>query len=213
MRATKVIISLNILVVIASLARPDFIYAALPLRVSSLTAGAWWEFFTAMWVHAPFYNWGVLHIIFNMTTLAVFGKSVENEIGVPRYLMLYFGAGFVANLCFIAEALVRAHVFGNARMLNIDVMGASGAVCGVLGAFAVFAPRTPLYVMLIPFPIKALTAVWGLVIVSVILMLTAAADIIVHSAHLGGALTGLLYGWWWRRRNINHEWTRMNTNI
>ncbi|MDR1305313.1 MAG: rhomboid family intramembrane serine protease [Verrucomicrobiales bacterium] len=196
--ATRIIIGINILITLASLLTPA-VHQWLPLRVSALSAGAWWEFFTAMWVHAPFYGWGVLHIVCNMATLAVFGKFVERAVGIPRYLALYLGAGLVANLFFLAEALIRARVFADSEMLNVDVMGASGAVCGVLGAFAVFAPRAPLYIMLIPFPIKALTAVWGLIIISVILMLTSTAGLIAHSAHIGGALTGLLYGWWWRR--------------
>ncbi|MDR2462762.1 MAG: rhomboid family intramembrane serine protease [Verrucomicrobiales bacterium] len=198
---TKLIISVNVLIVIVSVIWPGLVYVEMPLRVSSLAAGAWWEVLTAMWVHAPFYGWGVLHITFNMMTLAVFGKFVENEIGVARYLALYFGAGLTASLFFIAEAFIRAGVFGRDEMLNVDVMGASGAVCGVVGAFAVFAPRAPLYLMFIPFPIKALTAVWGLVMVSAVLMLTSTADIIAHSAHLGGALTGLLCGWRWRKVN------------
>jgi len=198
--ATKIIIVINCLVVAISVILPlvhlpDYVHDWMPLQVNSLLAGDWWEFFTTMWVHAPFYGWGVLHIAFNMITLSMFGKFIEREIGIPRYLALYFGAGFVASLGFIAEALIRAHFFGQDQMLEVGVMGASGAVSGVLGAFAVFSPRTPLYVMLIPIPIKARTAIWGFIIVSAVLMFTSTAEVIAHSAHIGGALAGLLYAW------------------
>ncbi|MDR0534434.1 MAG: rhomboid family intramembrane serine protease [Verrucomicrobiales bacterium] len=203
--ATRIIIILNCLVVAISvilpLARlPDYVHEWMPLQVDSLLAGAWWEFFTTMWVHAPFYGWGVLHIAFNMITLSMFGRFIEQEIGIRRYLALYFISGFVASLCFIAEALVRAHFLGDSQMLEVSVMGASGAVSGVLGAFAVFSPRTPLYVMLIPIPIKARTAIWGFIIVSAVLMFTSSAEVIAHSAHIGGALTGLLFAWLLKRR-------------
>jgi membrane associated rhomboid family serine protease len=202
--ATRIVIAVNCLIVAISVilplaGRPDYVHDWLPLQVDSLLAGAWWEFFTTMWVHAPFFGWGVLHIIFNMVTLSMFGRFVEQEIGIRRYLALYFGAGFVATLCFITEALVRARFFGDGQMLAVSVMGASGAVCGVLGAFAVFSPHVPLYVMLIPIPIRARTAIWGFIAVSVVLMFTSTAGVIAHSAHIGGALTGLLYGAWLRR--------------
>jgi membrane associated rhomboid family serine protease len=202
--ATKIIILINCLVAAASVGlslagQPDYIHTWLTMSVGSLLAGAWWEPLTSMWVHAPFFGWGVLHLVFNMTTLAGVGKVAARESGVPRYLVLYFSTGLVAALFFIIEALVRAHGFGDTAMLDVPVMGASGAVCGVLGAFAVFSPDTKLYVMLVPVAIRARTAVWGLIAISAALLVTSSAGIIAHSAHIGGLLAGLWCGHRWRR--------------
>ncbi|MDD5262518.1 MAG: rhomboid family intramembrane serine protease [Methylacidiphilales bacterium] len=170
------------------------------LRMDQFWNGAWWQIFTNTWVHAEFRGMGVLHIVFNMMTLAGFGTVLERELGVRRYLVLYLLSGLAGNLFVMAEATIRWLAFGQPQLLHVSVIGASASVFGVVAAFSLIYPDVKLYLMLIPIPIRAVTAVRGLVVASVIFMLTSTMDFIAHSAHIGGALVGGLLMWVWLRR-------------
>jgi len=95
---------------------------------------------------------------------------------------------------------------------NGPMMGASGAIYGLLVAFAFMAPNAELALMFIPVPIKAKYFVPGLLCVDLFLGLKGnsifgGGDGIAHFAHLGGAIIGFLMMWYWKKNNMNnHRW-------
>lgn len=134
-----------------------------------------WRLVTYSFLHANF-----LHILFNMLWLWWMGKTVEQTVGPRTFTVIYLGAAVLGALLdgFIAQA------FGKAL-----VIGASGAVTGILVAFAVLYPRAPIMLFLLP-PIPAKYFVIGWVALDVLFV--GNADGIARLVHLGGALGGYL---------------------
>jgi membrane associated rhomboid family serine protease len=138
-----------------------------------------WTPFTYMFVHASFF-----HLLFNMLALFFFGPPLEGRWGGPEFLKFYLITGFsgaVLSLLFPAYAII----------------GASGAIYGIMVAFAMFWPDNPIYIWGI-FPIKAKWLVGFLVGFSLIASLGDSGSGVAHLAHLGGAIAAFLYlrsGW------------------
>jgi rhomboid protease GluP len=98
----------------------DPLYAALGQTGAAFFAGAYWQVFTAMFVH-----FDVLHIAFNMYALYYFGRLNEISYSRSEYLAIYFGAGLLGN----ALSLILIP-------LDVETGGASGAVFGLIGSYA-----------------------------------------------------------------------------
>ncbi len=134
------------------------------------------QFVTHMFMHGS-----MGHLFFNMFSLWMFGKILENHWGAKRFLFFYL-------LCGIAAAFAQ-QIMGNFTV----AVGASGAIMGLFAAFAYLFPNTELYLMFIPIPIKAKWALVGLAAIDVFGgVANAGGDNIAHWAHLGGALAGLI---------------------
>lgn len=136
-----------------------------------------WRLVTYMFLHSlsnPF------HFIFNMLWLWWMGRPVEETIGPRSFLTVYFGAGLAGALIDVLVSLA-----GN----PVPVIGASGAVYGVMVAFAMLFPKTPIMLFLLP-PIEARYVVGGLIAIDVLLLNN--ADNVARFVHLGGALGGYL---------------------
>ena len=88
-------------------------------------------------------------------------------------------------------------------------IGASGAIYGILLAFAMIYPNAPMYLFLIPVPIKAKWMVIGFVVIELLMGLSSAAglvDGIAHFAHLGGMIFGFFMIWYWKKHgNLNNN--------
>jgi len=132
------------------------------------------------------------HILLNMFALWMFGKTLENVWGSKRFLFFYLASGVGAA---IVHLLVQYYT-GNYSF----AIGASGAVMGVLAAFAYLFPNTELYIMLIPIPVKAKWAITGYIIYD-LWQGYKGDDHIAHFAHLGGALTGFIIVLIWNKTN------------
>lgn len=90
-------------------------------------------------------------------------------------------------------------------LLNNATVGASGAIYGILLAFAMYFPNMPLYLFFIPVPIKAKWMVLGYAAIELLLGLSnRAGDNVAHFAHLGGMLVGIIMILWWRKRARNN---------
>ncbi|GAB4242894.1 MAG: rhomboid family intramembrane serine protease [Candidatus Methylacidiphilales bacterium] len=194
---TRRIIIANILVALAGLllrffGRPDYIMEFGALFVPDLLRGWLWQPLTYMWIHAQPEGLGVLHILFNMLTLAAFGPVVERNLGPKHFWRLYLLGGLVSGLFFAFESMARI-IFGLG--VPLPLVGASGAVLAICAAFAWMFPEARLFVLFIPVPIKARTVVIGAILVSMVLMLLDPGSFIAHSAHLGGLLFGVAYMW------------------
>lgn len=134
-----------------------------------------WRMITYSFLHV-----GFLHFLFNMLWLWWMGKAVEQTIGPRSFTVIYFGAAMFG-------ALVDA---GIAQLLGgALVIGASGAVTGILVAFGVLFPRTPIMLFLFP-PIEARYFVVGWVAIDVLFL--GSNDSVARLVHLGGALAGYL---------------------
>ena len=134
-----------------------------------------WRLITYMFLHG-----GFLHILFNMLWLWWMGRAVEETVGPRTFTVIYFGAGILGALLDAALALA----FGNAL-----VIGASGAVTGMLVAFAMLYPRAPIMLFLFP-PIEARYFVAGGIAIDILFV--GAGDGIARLVHIGGALGGYL---------------------
>lgn len=82
------------------------------------------------------------------------------------------------------------------------LLGASGAISGVAGAFATMFPNIPLYLMFIPIPIKAKYLVWGGIVLGLLASLSGRGGNIANEAHFGGAIMGLLLVLYWHKNNL-----------
>lgn len=135
-----------------------------------------WQPFTYVFVHSPR---SAFHILFNMLCLWWLGQSVADVLGSKRFILLYLGAGVAAGLtyCLFRPAY--------------PVVGASGAVMAVMVAFAVLFPETTILFMFI-FPMKARYMAMLLIGISLVFSIAGSGGI-AHTAHLGGALFGLLF--------------------
>ena len=136
------------------------------------------------------------HIFFNMYALWMFGRELENRLGGQRFLMLYFISGIGAA----AAQLAVGYLTGGGE----PVIGASGAVMGVVAAYGYLFPNTEFLIFLIPFPVKAKWLVLGYIAIDLFSGVTGRTDNVAHFAHLGGALTGfilvLIWTKWDRKR-------------
>lgn len=145
---------------------------------------------THMFMHAS-----LTHLFFNMFALWMFGRTLEYELGPRRFLIYYMVCGIGAALIQWLTALA----FGE---LPVMLVGASGAVMGLLLAFGVMHPNVPIIFIFLPIPIKAK---WFVVIYGVIELFmgwTGFGGNVAHFAHVGGMLWGLGLLWWWRRRGV-----------
>ncbi len=146
----------------------------------------WWAtLFTSLFVHG-----GWLHLIFNMLYLWIFGNNVEDAMSRPRFVAFYVVCGLAATT---AQVLV-------APNSDVPLIGASGAIAGVLGAYLVLFPRArvltvvPLIFVFPVFEVPAwiLLAVWFLIQgLSGIQSLGSGAAGVAFFAHLGGFVAGM----------------------
>ena len=149
----------------------------------------WWQPITYMFMHADF-----LHILCNMYTFVMFGSIVERVIGSKRFLGFYLITGLGA----VALHLVVMYLFFPAQA-DTPMVGASGAIYGILVAFAMLYPQARLTLI---FPPITLTAKWWVsifVALEVFLGVTETGMGIAHFAHLGGALIGFILILYWRK--------------
>jgi membrane associated rhomboid family serine protease len=171
-----------------------------------------YQIVTHMFAHAPFPM--IYHILFNMFTLWMFGRILENLWGAKRFLFFYLSCGIGAAALHLLIQYLRCEQLLHAILANdqagVDkfggalagALGASGAIMGVMTAFAFLFPNTELYIMLIPIPVKAKWAILGLVAIDLFGGVSkVSGDNIAHFAHLGGAITGFIIVYVWNKTN------------
>lgn len=145
-----------------------------------------WQLFTYMFLHG-----GLWHLLFNMLALYFFGLQLEQDWGTRQFLKYYFYCGLAAGVCVLGFNIAAAALTGNSAWWNVQTLGASGAIFGVLVAFGILYPDMPV-LMFFLFPIKAKYMVMIYAGVELLLILgpsTGVSDI----AHLGGMAFGYLY--------------------
>jgi membrane associated rhomboid family serine protease len=174
-----VLIAVNVVLYIATLADPDLIYT-LGLQPSTWVERPW-TLLTNLFIHG-----GLWHLAANMITLFFFGRYLSMMVGESRFLIVYFLGGIIGNFFFI--------LLGPSDTL---VIGASGAVFAVGGAFTLLAPKMKVFVFPIPVPLPLWVAVIGGFIILSFL------PFVAWEAHLGGLLVGLAAGYFFKKRQRN----------
>jgi len=144
------------------------------VNLDGLERGYVWQPFTYMWLHAPDFP---LHVMVNMFSLYMFGTQLEMLWGGRRFLRFYVicgvGAGLLIAFC--------NWIFDQ----RIGTLGASGAVFGVLTAYALLWPNRQVMLLFPPIPIKA---IWLIPMLFVMLYVLPGSAQVSHVAHLGGVL-------------------------
>jgi membrane associated rhomboid family serine protease len=161
-----------------------------------LTRFFFWQPFTYLFLHANF-----LHILFNMLTLWMFGVELERLWGTKFFLKYYFVTGVGAAATVILLAYVLPGETG-AVLRTSWTVGASGAIYGLLLAYALYFPNRPLYMIPIPIPILAKYFVMILGGMALLLSMSANQGGVANAAHLGGLAFGYLYLKAWRTRPL-----------
>jgi len=126
---------------------------------------------TAIFLHS-----GIPHLFYNIFGLALFGSILEHIIGSKKFLILFFASGLIASLISIP--------------FYASVLGASGAIFGILGMLGILRPRLTVWLYSMPMPMILALFVWGAGDVLGIFAPTGTANI----AHLGGLAAGVVVG-------------------
>ncbi len=194
---TLILIFLNIVVFVLSLTHPAglqqilYRYGAIPRSILTFKTHqplpAPLTVFTSMFLHG-----GLFHIAGNMLYLWIFGNNIEDRLGRIRFILFYLSSGVVAAY---------AHALSSPSS-TIPMVGASGAIAGILGAYLLLYPTAKVhtliffgfFVQIVRIPAVAVIGLWGLIqvlngIMSKGLMVQSG---VAWFAHIGGFIFGLL---------------------
>jgi membrane associated rhomboid family serine protease len=183
--AVRLLVILNIAGYLLALVLP-----AITIRlglVPALVLERWWFWqpVTYMFLHG-----GLFHLLFNMLALWMFGVDLERRWGTRFFVRFYAVCGLGAAATTLVMSLLP---FGFAEAMYESVtVGASGAIYGLLVAYAMMYPHRPIYLyMLFPIPARIFVLIIGAV--SFLSSVSEARGGVAHAAHLGGLAAGYLY--------------------
>lgn len=159
-------------------------------RYGALHVGDMFGFHTYQFITYMFLHGGFEHLFFNMFALWMFGRTLEYELGSRRFLIYYMVCGIGAALIQVAITLALGQ--------PMSLVGASGAVMGLLLAFGVLHPNAVIMLLFPPIPLKAKWFVVGYAVLELFLGWRGVGNV-AHFAHIGGMLWGFLLLHWWRR--------------
>jgi membrane associated rhomboid family serine protease len=154
-------------------------YALIPAYVSQQP----WTIITSMFMHG-----GLDHIIFNMFSLYFFGLYLGSIIGEKELLKVYFAGGILGGFFFVLSA------FAGITPMYTPAVGASGAIFALGAALAVLRPEMRVFIFPIPFPMPLYLAVF------VFMVALSFLPGIAWQGHLGGLAAGILFGYWYKRK-------------
>jgi membrane associated rhomboid family serine protease len=164
-----------------------------PIDIIEFKTEKFYTLFTSMFLHA-----GLVHLFGNMLYLYIFGDNVEDALGHSGYLAFYLVCGLAASAAHIMSVIS----VDNPLLYNVPVVGASGAISGVLGAYLVLYPKSKIltlviygWAVLVPIPAFIFLGIWFLM-----QWLLGMYDIIffkglsgvAYWAHIGGFIAGMI---------------------
>lgn len=171
-----------------------------------------YQFFTYMFLHADFQ-----HMFFNMFSLWMFGRTLEIDLGPKKFLTYFFVCGVGAALLHTGVAAIewlniKSHIAAEAAAMGVSaaqlankiftnhaMLGASGAVMGVVMSFGVLHPNAMVMLMFPPIPMKAKWFVVIFLVIEFSAGVVGVSDSVAHFAHLGGMLWGWLLLRYWKK--------------
>jgi rhomboid family protein len=181
----KALIGANVVLFLLEQIEPATI-GLLGLRPIAVHDDLWlWQLVTYMFLHGNLW-----HILFNMLALWMFGAELERIWGTRYFVKFYFVTGTGAGILTVLFSLLP---FDFAQQVYFsNVVGASGAIYGLLLAFALYFPNRPIYMYFVfPIPAKIFVLIMGAI--AFYSSLSATNGGIANSTHLGGLLVGYLY--------------------
>jgi membrane associated rhomboid family serine protease len=193
---TYSLIAVNFLVflltLVVGLTRAFLTFGAVPALI--VLDHEYYRLITSMFLHGDF-----LHILFNMWGLFIFGRDIESSVGSGRFTLLYFLSGIVGGMAYVLYMLTYAATY-DPRAAFVPAIGASGAVFGVMGSFAVLYPRRPVafFLYFLPIIAPAFAAITLMGLIQTLLALALPFSSIAYTAHVGGLAVGMLMGLWFR---------------
>ena len=181
--ALKALIGVNVLmfVVRAFVSSIDLYFGLVP----ALVVHRFWVWQTATYM---FLHGGIFHILFNMLALWMFGTELERMWGSRYFLKFYFVTGIGAGILTVLFSLLP---FGFAQQLqSATIIGASGAIYGLLLAYAMYFPERPILMIVFWVPARVCVAILG-----GIALLTSLSDAggVANATHLFGLLVGYMF--------------------
>ncbi len=190
-QAVRAIVYANVAVFVATLvARPEIqnLFGLSPAAV--LTQGRIWQLGTYLFVHGD-----VFHILFNMLAVWMFGVDLERRWGTQAFVRYYAVVGIGAGLCMVVVSLLP--FAATERTYFATTIGASGAVYGLLMAWAIIFPhRTILFFGIFPLTARVFVLIMG--VIAFTQAVGQGGGTVAHLAHLGG----LAVGWWYLKTPV-----------
>ncbi|MHC4149569.1 MAG: rhomboid family intramembrane serine protease [Planctomycetota bacterium] len=181
----KKLLIINITVFFATMIiRPfgDFLFTWFSLYPTDwATSLQLWRLVTYQFLHGGFW-----HILVNMWVLWMFGSTLERPWGGKRFLYFYLGCGVAGGLFYLLLVAV-------GFLPAMPMVGASGAILGVLAACAILFPGMAVFLLPFPFPIPIRFAAVGLTVLYVFFVVTKSENAGGHAAHLAGMAAGAFY--------------------
>ena len=165
-----------------------------------------YQLITHMFMHADF-----THLFSNLFGIFMFGSSVEYKLGDKKFLIFYLVTGLgaaILHLLFLNWEVGELFNYwtnlvdgGVNKFADVNMRGASGALFGILAAFATLFPNHKIFLLIFPVPVKAKILILIYAVFELISGLSRIpGDNVAHFAHLGGALVGWLMILEWRKR-------------
>ena len=168
-----------------------------------------WQLLTYMFFHAssPF------HLFFNGLMLWFFGSELEKHWGACFFTTYFFVCGVGAAMFYCLGVAVYASISGNLSPMIIQVLGASGALFGLLVAYGiVFSERVIYFMGLFPMKAKHFALVAAALDLSSLLTTGFSGSEVAYLCHIGGAVVGFLYLWGHTRMKLGKTKTKLKKN-
>lgn len=181
--ALKALIGANVVMFVAQSLVP-ILTDALGLHPLWVVRYFWvWQLATYMFLHG-----GIFHIVFNMLALWMFGTELERIWGTRYFLKFYFVTGIGAGVLTVLLSLLPLGF--TQQLLRVNIIGASGAIYGLLLAYALYFPDRPILLVIFPVPAKIAVTILGL-----IAFYSSLADNggVANATHLGGLLVAYVF--------------------
>jgi membrane associated rhomboid family serine protease len=183
--AVKWLLIANVVMFIVSALAPALVFP-LALRPQAVLERGWiWQLGTYMFLHGSFF-----HLLFNMLTLWMFGVELERVWGTVFFAKYYAITGLGAAATTVLGSLLPFSI--SQQRYYLPTVGASGAIFGLLVAWALYFPHRQIYMyFLVPVPARIYVLIFGAM--SLFAAVTNTQGGVAHVAHLGGLVVGYLY--------------------
>ena len=176
-----------------------------------------WQYITYAFFHDNF-----SHLFFNLFAVWMFGYTLENIWGQKRFIIFclvsclgaalaqqityYFMYSDLVNGVYSGVNIGNGITISTAEFLNnLNTIGASGVVFGLLAAFGAMFPNSTIYLYFF-IPLKTKWFVIGYIVLELINGISTTSDGVAHFAHLGGAVAGLILLWFWKRQRDQYKY-------
>lgn len=177
-----------IIQIISAMANVPFTGTLILSPIAVLHGQQLWGIFTNMFLHA-----NLFHIFFNAWALFVFGLALEQIIGGKNLLTVFLISGLAASVFYVITSVFILNT-------GVSALGASGAIFGVIGAMIALRPRMRVMLLFPPVPMELWMLGMFFVGIAVLWFGIGGGTGIAENAHLGGLITGLAFGLYFKNR-------------